>query len=143
MMFVAQLHLNYRLQSTSFHISAKKGLSNKRFQFEPQLLPYALETNYAYILFVRVNFLENLYSCVRSIYVWCIQASYIYSKPMLNALLHHMSCNAYVNLGNKLFNTAIFINDMTTCMNEMQHGLLEQNRFKHSSVIFTNILLAN
>ena len=47
-------------------------------------------------------------------------------------------CHAmHANLGNKLFNTAIYMNDMTTCMNEMQHGLLEQNtRFIHSSVIY-------
>ena len=38
---------------------------------------------------------------------------------------------------------SFLMNDMRH-VNEMQHGLLEQNtRFKHSSVIFTNILLAN
>ena len=62
---------------------------------------------------------------------------------MLNALLYHVSCNECKSGKLTFLNTAIHMNDMT-CTNEMQHGLLEQNtRFKHSSVIFTNILLAN
>ena len=63
MMYVAQLHLYYIgykvLHFMYGKISVKKGLSNNRFQFLgplPQLLSYVLETNYAYILFVRVNF---------------------------------------------------------------------------------------
>ena len=69
---------------------------------------------------------------------------------MLNALLHHVSCNACKSAcksGKQTFQLSyvrtIYMNDMRH-VNEMQHGLLEQNtRFKHSSVIFTNILLAN
>ena len=76
-------------------------------------------------------------------------SSCIYSKPVLyNAKCAivscvRQSCNACKSGKLTFFNTAIYMNDMT-CTNEMQHGLLEQNtRFKHSSVIFTNILLAN
>ena len=131
MIYGAQLHLNYRLQSTLYGKYPRKRVYQKRdsSSYHNFFLTHLRRITRTFYLSrqLRRSFLENLYNWVRSIYVWCIQVSYIYPKPMLNALLHNVSCNACTS-GKQTFqfNTAIYMNDVTTCMNEMQRGLLDK-----------------